>query len=162
MLFRLFKDLLYIPVDEATSYNEKIQTLDGKNYHRTIRPAWKPINDRLAEIDAQLMSGLANMITRGLQARLYYSTFDISLDTQNLSVKLVFNSKTYIIHLAYKPCELNILDSYEKLIVLYTGNRAPFKDNNPRKARRQINCHGNWSNLETELKNIVSYIDQNK
>ncbi len=158
----IFKDLLYIPVDEATSYNKKIQTLDVKNYHRTIRPAWKPINDRLAEIDAQLMSGLANMITRGLQARLYYSTFDISLDTQNLSVKLVFNSKTYIIHLAYKPCELNILDSYEKLFVLYTGNRAPFKDNNPRKARRQINCHGNWSNLETELKNIVSYIDQNK
>ena len=26
----IFKDLLYIPVDEATSYNEKIQTLDGK------------------------------------------------------------------------------------------------------------------------------------
>ena len=158
----IFKDLLYIPVDEATSYNKKIQTLDGKNYHRTIRPAWKPINDRLAEIDTQLMSSLANMITRELQARLYYSTFDISLDTQNLSVKLVFNSKTYIIHLAYKPCELNILDSYEKLFVLYTGNRAPFKDNSPRKARRQINCHGNWSNLETELKNIVSYIDQNK
>ena len=158
----IFKDLLYIPVDEATSYNEKIQTLDGKNYHRTIRPAWKPINDRLAEIDTQLMSSLANMITRGLQARLYYSTFGISLDIQNLSVKLVFNSKTYIIHLAYKSCELNILDSYEKLFVLYTGNRVPFKDNSPRKARRQINCHRNWSNLESEIDSIVSYIDKNQ
>lgn len=31
----IFKNLLYIPVDETTSDNRRIQTLDGKNYHRT-------------------------------------------------------------------------------------------------------------------------------
>ena len=108
------------------------------------------------------MNSLANMIARELQARLYYNTFDISLDTQNLSVKLAFNSKTYIIHLAYKPCDLNIPDNYEKLFVLYTGSQAPFKDNNPRKARRQINCHKNWTNLESKIEGIVSYIDKVK
>lgn len=108
------------------------------------------------------MNSLANMTARKLQARLYYSTFDISVDAQNLSVKLVFNSKTYIIHLAYKPCDLNIPDNCEKLFILYTGSQAPFKDNNPRKARRQINCHRDWVNLEPEIENIVSYIDKNQ
>lgn len=154
----IFKDLLYIPVDEATSDNKGIQTLDGKNYHRTIRPAWKLINDRLAEVDGNLINRLADMIRNEFSEQPYYNSPFISSDVQNLSVKLVFNSKTYIIHLAYKPCELNILDSYEKLFILYTGNRAPFKDNSPRKARRQINCHRNWSNLEPEIKNIVSDI----
>lgn len=158
----IFANLLYIPVNEVDRYNKKIQTLSARNYHRTIRPIWKPINDRLAEVDTQLMNSLANMIARELQARLYYNTFDISLDTQNLSVKLAFNSKTYIIHLAYKPCDLNIPDSYEKLFVLYTGSQAPFKDNNPRKARRQINCHKNWANLESKIEGIVSYIDKVK
>lgn len=154
----IFKNLLYIPVDETTSDNRRIQTLDGKNYHRTIRPAWKPINDRLTEVDGDLINRLADMIRNEFSEQPYYNSPFISSDVQNLSVKLVFNSKTYIIHLAYKPCELNILDSYEKLFVLYTGNRAPFKDNSPRKARRQINCHRNWSNLEPEIKNIVSDI----
>jgi hypothetical protein len=158
----IFANLLYIPVNEVDRYNKKIQTLSARNYHRTIRPIWKPINDRLAEVDTQLMNSLANMIARELQARLYYNTFDISLDTQNLSVKLAFNSKTYIIHLAYKPCDLNIPDNYEKLFVLYTGSQAPFKDNNPRKARRQINCHKNWTNLESKIEGIVSYIDKVK
>lgn len=158
----VFANLLYIPVNEVDRYNKKIQTLSERNYHRTIRPVWKPINDRLAEVDTQLMNSLANMIARKLQARLYYNTFDTSVDTQNLSVKLIFNSKTYIIHLAYKPCDLNITDNYEKLFILYTGSQAPFKDNNPRKARRQINCHRDWVNLEPEIENIVSYIDKAK
>lgn len=158
----ILANLLYIPVNEVDRYNKKIQTLSERNYHRTIRPAWKPINDRLAEVDTQLMNSLANMIARKLQARLYYNTFDTSVDTQNLSVKLVFNSKTYIIHLAYKPCDLNIPDNCEKLFILYTGSQAPFKDNNPRKARRQINCHRDWVNLEPEIENIVSYMDKNQ
>ena len=158
----VFANLLYIPVNEATSYDKKIQTLDDSNYHHTIQPAWKPIKDRLAEADAQLMNGLANIITRKLQARLYYNIFDISVDTQSLSVKLVFNSKIYIIYLAYRSCDLNIPNDYEKLFVLYAGNKTPFKSDNPRKARRQINCHRNWTNLESEIDNIVSYIDKNQ
>lgn len=154
----IFANLLYIPVNEVDRYNKKIQTLSARNYHRTIRPAWKPINDRLTEVDGDLINRLADMIRNEFSKRSYYNSPFISSDVQNLSVKLVFNSKTYIIHLAYKPCELNILDSYEKLFVLYTGNRAPFKDNSPRKSRRQINCHRNWSNLEPEIKNIVSDI----
>ena len=158
----VFTNLLYIPVNEATSYDKKIQTLDDSNYHHTIQPAWKPIKDRLAEADTQLMNGLANIITRKLQARLYYNIFDISVDTQSLSIKLVFNSKIYIIYLAYRSCDLNIPNDYEKLFVLYAGNKTPFKSDNPRKARRQINCHRNWTNLESEIDNIVSYIDKNQ
>ena len=157
----IFADLLYIPVNEATSYDKKIQTLDDSNYHYTIQPAWKPIKDRLAEADAQLINSLANIITSKLQARLYYN-FDISVDTQSLSVKLVFNSKIYIIYLAYRSCDLNIPNDYEKLFVLYAGNKTPFKSDDPRKARRQINCHRNWTNLESEIDNIVSYIGKNQ
>ena len=158
----VFANLLYIPVNEATSYDKKIQTLDDSNYHHTIRPAWKPIKDRLAEADAQLINSLANIITSKLQARLYYNIFDISVDTQSLSVKLVFNSKIYIIYLAYRSCDLNIPNDYEKLFVLYAGNKTPFKSDNPRKTRRQINCHRNWANLESEIDSIVSYIDKNQ
>jgi KAP family P-loop domain len=160
----IFKDLLYIPVDEATSYNEKIQTLDGKNYHRTIRSAWKVIEARLAETDGKLMEGVARTIRERFRTRGYYYSSDpiISIDAKSLSVKIAFSSKNYIVHLAYQSCNLNIPDDYEKLFVLYTGSQAPFKDNNPRKTRRQINCHRNWANLESEIDSIVSYIDKNQ
>ena len=160
----IFKDLLYIPVDEATSYNEKIQTLDGKNYHRTIRSAWKVIEARLAETDGKLMEGVARTIRERFRTRGYYYSCDriISIDAKSLSVKIAFSSKNYIVHLAYQSCNLNIPDDYEKLFVLYTGSQAPFKDNNPRKTRRQINCHRNWANLESEIDSIVSYIDKNQ
>ena len=158
----IFKDLLYIPVDEAISYNERIQTLDGKKYHRTIRSVWKVIKARLAETDSKLMEGVARIIRERFRTRGYYYSSDpiISIDAKSLSVKIAFSSKNYIVHLAYQSCNLNIPDDYEKLFVLYTGNRVPFKDNSPRKARRQINCHRNWSNLEPEIENIVSYIDR--
>lgn len=160
----IFADLLYIPVNEATSYDKKIQTLDDSNYHHTIQPAWKPIKDRLAEADTQLMNGLASMIREKFQTHgYYYSAHSMVLvDDKNLSIKITFNSKNYIIHLAYGSCSLNIPDNYEKLFVLYTGSQAPFKDNNPRKTRRQINCHRNWANLESEIDSIVSYIDKNQ
>ncbi len=158
----IFKDLLYIPVDEAIIYNERIQTLDGKKYHRTIRSVWKVIKARLAEADSKLMEGVARTIREKFRTRGYYYSSDpiISIDAKSLSVKIAFSSKNYIVHLAYQSCNLNIPDDYEKLFVLHTGNRVPFKDNGPRKARRQINCHRNWSNLEPEIENIVSYIDK--
>ena len=92
----IFKDLLYIPVDEATSYNEKIQTLDGKNYHRTIRSAWKVIEARLAETDGKLMEGVARTIRERFRTRGYYYSSDpiISIDAKSLSVKIAFSSKT--------------------------------------------------------------------
>ena len=160
----IFKDLLYIPVDEATSYNEKIQTLDVKNYHRTIRSAWKVIEARLAETDGKLMEGVARTIRERFRTRGYYYSSDpiISIDAKNLSVKIVFSSKNYVVHLAYRLCSLNIPDDCEKVFILYTGDQAPFRDSSSRKARRQINCRSNWSNLEAELVGIVSYIDQNK
>ena len=68
----IFADLLYIPVNEVDRYNKKIQTLDDSNYHHTIQPAWKPIKDRLAEADAQLMNGLASMIREKFQTHEYY------------------------------------------------------------------------------------------
>lgn len=160
----IFKDLLYIPVDEATSYNEKIQTLDGKNYHRTIRSVWKVIETRLAETDGKLMEGVARIIRERFRTRGYYYSSNpiILIDAKSLSVKIAFSSKNYIVHLAYQSCNLNIPDDCEKLFVLYTGDQAPFRDSSSRKARRQINCRSNWSNLEAELDGIVSYIDQNK
>ena len=135
-----------------------------KNYHRTIRSAWKVIEARLAETDGKLMEGVARTIRERFRTRGYYYSSDpiISIDAKSLSVKIAFSSKNYIVHLAYQSCNLNIPDDYEKLFVLYTGSQAPFKDNNPRKTRRQINCHRNWANLESEIDSIVSYIDKNQ
>lgn len=159
----IFKNLLHIPVAEATSYNEKIQTLDEKNYHRTIRSAWKAIETRLTEADSKLMDSVAETIRERFQTRGCHSSDPIiSIDAKNLSVKIVFSSKNYVVHLAYRLCSLNIPDDCEKVFILYTGDQAPFRDSSSRKARRQINCRSNWSNLEAELVGIVSYIDQNK
>ena len=110
------------------------------------------------------MNGLASMIREKFQTHGYYYSAHpmVLVDNKNLSIKITFNSKNYIIHLAYRLCSLNIPDDCEKVFILYTGDQAPFRDSSSRKARRQINCRSNWSNLEAELVGIVSYIDQNK